>query len=88
MNLNISLPDSDAEFVREKVASGRFRSDSDVVREALRIMQVAEREEAEKLTWLREAWRDGIGSGEAAPIDFAALKAEARARLASQKPGA
>ena len=38
--------------------------------------------EAEKLTYLRKAWQDGIDSGDAGELNFAVLKQEARARRA------
>jgi hypothetical protein len=37
----------------------------------------------EKLRWLQQAWREGMDSGDAGQLDFAALKAEARRRLAA-----
>ena len=49
------------------------------MREALRLMEKVERQEAEKLGLLRQAWREGVDSGEADAVDFAALKREARA---------
>ena len=87
MNLNISLPDLDADFVRKKVESGRFGSSSDVVSAALRLMQLAERENADKLEWLRKAWEVGVASGDGGEIDFAALKLEARARQMARARG-
>ena len=65
--------------------TGRYASSSEVVREALRLMESVERREAEKLGFLRKAWQEGIGSGDAGELDFAALKQEARARLAASK---
>jgi antitoxin ParD1/3/4 len=56
-----------------------------VVREALRLMEKIEQQEAEKLNFLRQAWKDGVDSGDAGELDFAALKQEARARLAASK---
>ena len=47
-------------------------------------MEKTERQEAEKLGLLRQAWKEGIDSGDAGEIDLAALKKEARARLAAQ----
>ena len=58
---------------------------SEVVREALRLMEKIERQEAEKLQFLRNAWQEGIDSGDAGELDFKALKQEARARLAASK---
>lgn len=42
--------------------------------------QKDEPSEVEKLRPLREAWRDGIDSGDAGKIDFSALKLDARGR--------
>ena len=85
MNMNVSLTDELAGFVKAKVADGRYASSSEVVREALRLMEKVERQEADRLQFLRRAWQDGIESGDAGEIDFAALKKEARARLAASK---
>jgi antitoxin ParD1/3/4 len=85
MNMNVSLTDELANFVKSKVLTGRYSSSSEVVREALRLMEKFEQQEAEKLRYLRKAWKQGIDSGEAADVDFTALKKEARARLAASK---
>lgn len=85
MNMNISLTDELANFVKAKVAGGRYGSSSEVVREALRLMEKFDRQEAEKLALLRAAWKEGISSGDAGEVDFAELKREARARLAARK---
>lgn len=85
MNMNVSLTDELANFVRSKVAGGRYSSSSEVVREALRLMEKIERQEAEKLALLRAAWKEGIDSGDAGEVDFTALKQEARARLATRQ---
>jgi antitoxin ParD1/3/4 len=55
------------------------------VREALRLSERTERQEAEKLQLLRCAWNEGVDSGDAGEIDFTTLKNEARARLAASK---
>ena len=85
MNMNVSLTDELANFVKAKVSAGRYTSSSEVVREALRLMEKLEQQEAEKLQYLRKAWQEGIDSGDAGEIDFAALKKEARAHLAASK---
>jgi antitoxin ParD1/3/4 len=85
MNMNVSLTEELANFVKAKVSAGRYASSSEVVREALRLMEKAERQEAEKLGLLRQAWRKGVESGDAAALDFAAPKQEARARLAAER---
>ena len=48
-------------------------------------MEKLEQQEAEKLSFLRKAWQEGIDSGDAGEIDFAALKKDARGRLAASK---
>lgn len=85
MNMNVSLTDELAEFIKAKVAGGRYSSSSEVVREALRIMEKAERQEAEKLRLLRQAWQEGVDSGDAGELDFSELKKQARARRAAAK---
>ncbi len=57
MNMNVSLTEELANFVKAKVSAGRYTSSSEVVREALRLMEKTEQQEAEKLSYLREAWR-------------------------------
>ncbi|WP_342395032.1 type II toxin-antitoxin system ParD family antitoxin [Rhodoblastus sphagnicola] len=88
MNMNVSLPDELANFVKDKVSTGRYGSSSEVVREALRLMEKTELQEAEKLALLRQAWTQGVDSGDAGEIDFIALKKDARARRAAANRGA
>ena len=83
--MNVSLTEELANFVKAKVSAGRYASSSEVVREALRLMEKAERQDAEKLQYLRKVWREGLDSGDAGEIDLAELKTEARARLAALK---
>jgi antitoxin ParD1/3/4 len=85
MNMNVSLTDELANFVKAKVTTGRYASSSEVVREALRLMEKMEQQEAEKLQFLHRAWQEGIDSGDAGEVDFEALKQDARARLAASK---
>ena len=87
-NMNVSLPEELANFVKDKVSTGRYGSSSEVVREALRLMERTEQQEAEKLALLRRASKEFIDRDDAGEIDFAALKQEARARLAASKRGA
>jgi antitoxin ParD1/3/4 len=82
LKITVSLTNELTNFVKAKLSSGRYASSSDVVREALQLMEKTERREAEKRRFLRGAWNEGIGSGDAGEIDFSALKYEARTRLA------
>lgn len=80
MNMNVSLPVELANFVKAKVASGRYGSSSEVVREALRLLETRDQEDAHKLEALRQAWAEGVASGSAGPLDLDDVKAEARRR--------
>jgi antitoxin ParD1/3/4 len=48
MNIKVSLTDELAKFIDAEVASGRYASSSEVVREALRLMERFDRAELEK----------------------------------------
>jgi antitoxin ParD1/3/4 len=82
MNISISLTPELVGLIKAKVESGRYTSTSEVVREALRLLERSDKREAEARARLRQAWDDGIASGDAGPLDFAELKAQARADLA------
>jgi antitoxin ParD1/3/4 len=75
MNMNVSLTDELSEFVKAKVSSGRYTSASEVVREALRLM---EQTETARLAFLQHAWAEGETSGDAGEADFERIKDEAR----------
>ena len=85
MNISISLTPELLGLIKAKVDSGRYTSTSEVVREALRLLERADRLEAERLADLRRAWQEGVDSGDAGPLDFAELRAAARHELASRK---
>lgn len=64
--MNISLPESLARFVEQEVAAGGYASQSEVVRDALRLLHREKAAEQEKLAMLRlavmvgiEDWRQG-----------------------------
>ncbi len=80
MSINVSLTDDLGDFVQDRIASGRYASANDVVRDALRLLEQHE-ENARKLEWLREAYREGLESGIAGEIDFDEIRAEGRAIL-------
>ena len=86
--LNITLPVEMAKLVKEKVASGAYASESEVVRDGLRALQ--ERDElVEK--WLREDVVPTYDSHKAEPDNAAPLDesiARIRAHMdASEKAG-
>jgi antitoxin ParD1/3/4 len=87
MNVSVSLTPELVDLIKAKVASGRYTSTSEVVREALRLLERADRREAEELRRLRGAWEEGVASGDAGPLDFTALKAEARGHRPARAKG-
>ena len=84
-NMNVSLTEELVSYVKTPVASGRYTSSSEVVREALRLMERQEQTEAERLRLLQQAWRDGVESGDFQPLDIQAVKDEGRKRLMAQE---
>ena len=81
--MNISLTPELEKFVQDKVASGRYHSASEVIREGLRLLEEQELIRAVRPTALREQIQKGLDSGEATPLDMAAIKARGRKRLAA-----
>lgn len=82
MNINLS-PQLEA-LVRQKVASGLYTSASEVVREALRLMDEQDRLRAVKLEQLRQDIQDGLDSGPTAPWSADEAKQTARQRRAER----
>lgn len=62
--LNVSLTPEFADFIEEAVASGSYVSASEVVRDALRLMQQDQESEAAKLALLRKAVDAGLVQSE------------------------
>jgi antitoxin ParD1/3/4 len=85
MNISISLPPELIGLIKTKVASGRYSSTSEVVREALRLLERADQQETERIKLLRRAWREGVESGDAGEVDFAELRRAAKREPAARK---
>lgn len=84
MTMNVNLTPQLEEMVKRKVASGLYTSASEVVREALRLMEEQDRLRAAKLEHLRQAIRDGLNSGEPTPWDPEEIKRQGRKRRAAK----
>ncbi len=76
--MNISLTPQLEEFVKRKVDSGLYVSASEVLREALRLLEERDRLHALRLEELKAEIKKGLDSGEATPLDIGAIKARAR----------
>lgn len=75
-------------FVKQLVESGRYASASEVMRDALRLLEEQEQLYQIRLEALREEIRKGLESGDAGPWDVEDIKAEGRRRLAAAKQDA
>jgi antitoxin ParD1/3/4 len=83
--MSIALTAEMAAAVRAAVRSGEYASASEVVRDALRIWKAHQAARAKEVEELRRAWREGIESGPATPLDVGEVKAKARAAFAEQQ---
>ena len=82
MNISISLTPELVSMIKARVSSGRYTSTSEVVREALRLLEAKDERQADERARLRLAWTEGVESDDAGLLDFADLRAEAHRRLA------
>ncbi len=82
--MNVNLTPHLEEMVKRKVASGLYTSASEVVRDALRLMEEQDRMREVKLERLRQDIREGLESGEPTPWDVEEIKREGRARRAAR----
>ncbi len=73
--LNISMPDELRAFIETRVSMGDYQSASDYLRDLIR----HDRAEIDRLLL------EGIESGQAAPLDMAAIKKKAQALLKKER---
>ncbi len=83
--MNISLTPHFEELVKNKLDSGLYHSASEVIRDALRLMEERDQLRELRLEELRKEIQRGIDSGEPTPLDMEAIKARGRARLAARE---
>ncbi|RST88111.1 type II toxin-antitoxin system ParD family antitoxin [Aquibium carbonis] len=76
--VTISLSTEQAERLRNAVASGAYASSDDVVQDALRLWELRERERAEDLARLKQAYVEGKHSGTPREIDRESFLADLR----------
>jgi antitoxin ParD1/3/4 len=80
MPMNISLTPHLEEMIRAKIASGYYNSASEVVREALRLLEEEDQLRSLKLQKLREDIREGLQSGPSTTFNPRAIKRAARSK--------
>jgi antitoxin ParD1/3/4 len=83
--MNISLTPQLEALVKNKVESGLYGSASEVMRDALRLLEVRDRRQLLHAEELRAEIKKGLNSGESTPLDVSAIKARGRKRLAAQQ---
>ncbi len=84
MSINVNLTPQLEEMVKKKVASGLYSSVSEVIREALRLMEEQDRVRAAKSAQLRQDIQDGLNSGAPTPWDPEEIKREGRNQRAAR----
>ena len=85
--MNVSLTPQLESYVKQKVAAGMYNSVSEVMREALRLLEERDALKEMKLAALRSDLQEGIyelDRGEGTPLDINEIKAKARAMRARQ----
>lgn len=85
--LNVSLTEDLDSFVQEQIAKGRYGSASDVIAEALRLMEGQRRAEVAQVEGVRKAWRESIARGDPRPVDAEAIIRRGEERLKEGKFG-
>lgn len=75
-------------FIRELVESGRYASASEVVRDAMRLLEDAEILRDVRTEELKKLIQEGLDSGDAGPLDMEEIIAEAKKRKAARPDAA
>lgn len=83
MPSSYTLGDHYEAFIRDLVKSGRYSSASEVVRDAMRLLEDREQSREVKLEWLRGEIAKGY-EGASEPWDVEDIKREGRRRLAAR----
>jgi len=83
--MNISLTPQLESLVKSKVESGLYGSASEVMRDALRLLEERDRRQSLRVEELRAEIKKGLDSGEPTPLDVGAIKSRGRKRLEAQQ---
>ncbi len=83
--MNISLTPQLEELVKSKVESGLYGSASEVMRDALRLLEERDRLRDLRLEELRSELKKGLDSGNPVPLDIGNVKARGRNRMTAQQ---
>jgi antitoxin ParD1/3/4 len=83
--VSVALTSEQLSALRAVVESGEYATTSEVVREAIRDWQIKRDLRRDDIERLRQLWAEGLASGDGGRVEFDALRAEGRARLAARK---
>ena len=76
-------------FIESLIASGRYSTASEIIRDGLRMIEEREQDREAKVEWLRAAIQEGFDSGPGREVDPKKLaeevKARGRQRLAAER---
>jgi antitoxin ParD1/3/4 len=86
MSMNVNLSPQLEAMVKAKVASGLYTSASEVVREALRLMEQQDQLRSLQLQQLRYDIQEGLASGTPTSWNPQDIKQDGRKRKASRGP--
>ncbi|MHB1249287.1 MAG: type II toxin-antitoxin system ParD family antitoxin [Polaromonas sp.] len=84
--MNVILTPALEALVNEKVAAGLYSSPSEVMRDALRLMQEQDKIQTLRLEQLRSEIAQGLASGTSEPWDVGTAKRKLHARRAAAFP--
>jgi antitoxin ParD1/3/4 len=86
MPSSYAIGDHFEKFIRKQVESGRYASASEIVRDALRLLEEREQMREIEFEEYRQKIRDGIESGEGLPAEevFARLETKYQSMLEQQ----
>ena len=83
--MNISLTPYFEEMIRKKIASGSYGSASEVVQEAMRLLDLKDQLFAVSLIRLRRDIREGMDSGPSEPFEPGKIKRKARKKIKARR---
>lgn len=86
MPSSYAIGDHFERFIRQQIESGRYTSASEVVRDALRLLEGRERLRQAALEEYREKIREGKESGPGAPAEDVLARLEAKYQAMLDRP--
>ncbi|TJU93437.1 MAG: type II toxin-antitoxin system ParD family antitoxin [Mesorhizobium sp.] len=79
--MSVAVTPQQAAIMREAVEAGEYATASEIVREAMRDWLAKRELRHDDIRRLRQLWDEGKASGRPEPVDFDALRKEARQKL-------